>query len=65
MSLAVQRYMEQHGLDEKWRYRGTIAGDGPYDLIATMRYYMEDDGNSYGQETDHRKGWNTMPDDGL
>ena len=61
MSLAVQRYMEQHGLDEKWRYRGTIAGDGPYDLIATMRYYMEDDGNSYGQETDHRKGWNTMP----
>lgn len=61
VSLAVQRYMEQHGLDEKWRYRGTIAGDGPYDLIATMRYYMEDDGNSYGQETDHRKGWNTMP----
>jgi hypothetical protein len=26
-----------------------------------MRYYMEDDGNSYGVETDHRKGINTMP----
>ena len=61
VAVAVQRYIEQHGLDEQLRYRGTICGDGPYDLIATMRYYMEDDGNSYGVETDHRKGINTMP----
>ena len=61
VALAVQRYLEQQGLDETLRYRGTIAGDGPYDLIATMRYYMEDDGESYGQTTDHRKGLNTMP----
>jgi hypothetical protein len=26
-----------------------------------MRYYIEDDGNSYGVETEHRKGINTMP----
>ena len=61
VALAVQRYMEQLGLDEPLRYRGTICGDGPYDLIATLRYYLEDDGNSYGQETVHRKGLNTMP----
>ena len=61
VAVAVQRYIEQQGLDEALRYHGTLCGDGPYDLIATMRYYMEDDGNSYGQETDHRKGINTMP----
>lgn len=61
VALALQRYIEQQGLDEQLRYRGTICGDGPYDLVATMRYYVEDDGNSYGQETDHRKGINTMP----
>jgi hypothetical protein len=61
VALAVQRYMEEHGLDEQLRYRGTLCGDGPYDLIATLRYYVEDDGDSYGQQTDHRKGMNTMP----
>ena len=61
VAVAYQRYIEQHGLDEALRYRGTICGDGPYDLIATMRYYIEDDGNSYGVETEHRKGINTMP----
>ena len=48
-------------MDKELRYRGSIVGDGPYDLVATMRYYMEDDGNSYDTETDHRKGMNTMP----
>jgi hypothetical protein len=61
VALAVQRYMEEQGLYEELRYRGTICGDGPYDLIATLRYYVEDDGDSYGQQTDHRKGVNTMP----
>ena len=61
VAVAVQRYIEEQGLDEQLRYRGTICGDGPYDLIATLRYYVEDDGDSYGQQTDHRKGINTMP----
>ena len=61
VALAVQRLMEREGLDKTLRYRGTICGDGPYDLIATLRYYMEDDGDSYGQTTDHRKGLSTMP----
>ena len=61
VALAVQRRLEQQGMDKELRYRGSIVGDGPYDLIATMRYYMEDDGNSFDTETDHRKGINTMP----
>ena len=61
VALAVQRRMEQLGTDRELRYRGSIVGDGPYDLVATMRYYMEDDGNSFDTETDHRKGMNTMP----
>ena len=61
VALAVQRRIEQQGMDKELRYRGSIVGDGPYDLVATMRYYMEDDGNSYDTETDHRKGMNTMP----
>ena len=61
VALALQRYMEEQGADETLRYRGTICGDGPYDLIATMRYYVEDDGDSYGQQTTHRKGLNSMP----
>jgi len=61
VALAVQRYLEEQGLDEQLRYHGTLCGDGPYDLIATLRYYLEDDGDSYGQQTNHRKGQTTMP----
>lgn len=61
VALAVQRLMERQGLDKTLRYRGTLCGDGPYDLIATVRYYVDDDGDSYGQKTNHRKGLNTMP----
>jgi hypothetical protein len=61
VALAVQRRLEQLGMDRELRYRGSIVGDGPYDLIATMRYYMDDDGNSYDTETDHHKGITTMP----
>ena len=61
VALAVQRYLEEQAMDEQLHYRGTICGDGPYDLVATLLYYINDDGNSYGQQTEHRKGMNTMP----
>jgi len=61
VTLAVQRYIEQNNLSDKLHFRGSICADGPYDLIATLRYYMEDDGNSYDTSTDHRKGLCTMP----
>ena len=60
-ALAVQRYIEQNNLSDQLHFRGTICGDGPYDLIATVRYYIEDNGTSYGMTTAHREGQATLP----
>lgn len=61
VTLALQRLIEEQGLAEQLHFYGSICGDGPYDLIETMRYYFDDDGTSYGEETDHRKGISTYP----
>ena len=61
VTLAVQRLIEEQGLAESLHFYGSICGDGPYDLIETMRYYFYDNGTSYGVETDHRKGISTYP----
>lgn len=61
VALAVHRYIEQNDLSDELRFRGSICGDGPYDLLATIRYYMEDNGESYDAETSHRSGMCTMP----
>ena len=61
VTLAVQRLIEEQGLAEQLHFYGSICGDGPYDLIETMRYYFDDDGTSYGAETDHRQGICTYP----
>ena len=60
-SLATQRLIEEQGLADELHFQGSICGDGPYDLVSTMRYYLEDDGTSYGVETSHRKGLATIP----
>lgn len=60
-ALAVQRYIEENNLSDQLHFRGTLCGDGPYDLIATMRYYLDDDGTSYDVTTDHRKDQVTLP----
>lgn len=61
VTLAFQRLIEEKGLADDLHFYGSICGDGPYDLIETMRYYFYDDGTSYGVETDHRKGISTYP----
>ena len=61
VSLATHREIEEQGLAGELRFQGSICGDGPYDLVSTMRYYLEDDGTSYGVETAHRKGLATLP----
>lgn len=61
VSLAVQRYMEQHGLVGKYHLAGSCCGDGPYDIISTMNYYLHDDGDSFGVSTDHKKGQCRLP----
>lgn len=60
-TLAFQRYIEQQGLDDDLHFQGSICGDGPYDLVATARYYFDDNGDTSGLETPHRKGVVTMP----
>ena len=44
VTLALQRLIEEEGLAGQLHFRGSICGDGPYDLIETMRYYFDDDG---------------------
>ena len=61
VTLALQRLIEEQNLSESLHFYGSICGDGPYDLIETMRYYFYDDGTSYGAETEHRKGISTYP----
>ena len=61
VTLAVQRYLEETTLDEDLHFRGSICGDGPYDLMETLRYYLQDDGDSFDTTTRHRKGLCTMP----
>lgn len=60
-TLALQRKIEKEGLAEELHYTGSICGDGPYDLIETMSYYLNDDGYSYDTMTDHRKDFVTYP----
>ncbi|MBO7111094.1 MAG: hypothetical protein J6W18_04005 [Bacteroidaceae bacterium] len=61
VALAAQRYIEQNSLDEELHFAGSFCGDGPYDLIETLKYYMLDDGNSNGVQTAHTKGTISMP----
>ena len=61
VSLAVHREIEEQGLADELHFQGSLCGDGPYDLVETLRYYIEDDGTSYGIETSHRKGQATLP----
>ena len=61
VSLATHRLIEEQGLAGELRFQGSICGDGPYDLVTTMRYYLEDDGTSYDVQTEHRKGKLSYP----
>ena len=61
VALAAQRHIEQQGLSDQLHFRGTLCGDGPYDLIATLRYYLDDDGTSYDVTTVHGQDQVTLP----
>jgi hypothetical protein len=61
VALAVHRHIEENNLAGSLHFQGSICGDGPYDLITTLRYYFDDNGDSYGGSTDHRKGIVTLP----
>lgn len=54
VALATQRYAEQNQLDTPLRFRGAICADGPYDPLATLRFYTSE--HPY-----HKKDIVTMP----
>ncbi len=65
VALAVHKFIEENGLDEQLHYAGSVCGDGPYDPVAHLRYYITDNGQNYNNEdsapTAHDAGSVTMP----
>ena len=43
VAMATHRFMEQNNIDEEFHLTGSICGDGPYDLMATLMYYVGSD----------------------
>lgn len=43
VALATHRFIEQNGLVNELHFVGSLCGDGPYDPMATLMYYMEND----------------------
>ena len=65
VALAVHKFIEENGLAEQLHYAGSVCGDGPYDPVAHLRYYITDNGENYNNEdstpTAHDAGSVTMP----
>ena len=43
VALATHRFIEQNGLVDELHFAGSFCGDGPYDAMATLMYYMKND----------------------
>ena len=67
VALATHKFIETNGLADELHFAGSVCGDGPYDPIAHLRYYMEDNGRTYHiwygeeQKTEHTPGTVSMP----
>ena len=68
VSLATHKFIETNGLSNELHFAGSVCGDGPYDPVAHLRYYMEDDGRTYDlnrhnveEKTNHTPGTISMP----
>ena len=44
VAMATHRFIEQNGLDDELHFAGSVCGDGPYDPIAHVRYYIRENG---------------------
>ena len=43
VALATHRFIEQNNLTDELHFAGSICGDGPYDPMSTLMYYVEQD----------------------
>ena len=63
MSLATHKFIELNGLVDELHFAGSVCGDGPYDPVTHLRYYMKDNGTTYDgtNKTEHREERVSMP----
>ena len=63
VSLATHRFIEENGLADELHFAGSVCGDGPYDPVRHLGYYMNDDGETYDGDarTQHEKATVSMP----
>lgn len=43
VAMAVHRYIEKNNLASEFRFAGSVCGSGPYDPIATLQKYVDED----------------------
>ena len=56
VAMAVHRFIEQNGLTDEMPLAGSVCCDGPYDPVATLKYFMRDD-----LDAGHEAGELSMP----
>lgn len=63
VALATHRFIEENGLASELHFAGSVCGDGPYDPVEHLLYYMLDNGTSYDGDnyTVHDANTVTMP----
>lgn len=63
VALATHRFIEENGLAEELHFAGSVCGDGPYDPVRHLRYYMTDNGETYDgtNRTAHEQATVSMP----
>ena len=67
VALATHKFIETNNLSDELHFSGSVCGDGHYDPIAHLRYYMEDEGRTYHikdgveKKTTHVPGTVSMP----
>ena len=64
VALATHRFIEENGLAEELHFAGSVCGDGPYDPVAHLGYYMNDNGETYDggeNRTKHETATVSMP----
>lgn len=63
VALATHRFIEENGLASELHFAGSVCGDGPYDPVEHLLYYILDNGTSYdgNNYTVHDAKTVTMP----
>jgi hypothetical protein len=63
VSLATHKFIETNNLADELHFAGSVCGDGPYDPVNHLLYYMTDNGETYdgNKKTAHKAENVSMP----